>query len=182
MRRAAGRIAVVAVLAVAMAALLDALTRSLSDEVPPIAHVERTGPATVGTGKSVTRSAQPEAAEPVRRCRARQLGLRANTGEEPTVAVALVHVRGGECRQPPLRITVRIASGSGERGRGTLFGPEPDRFRGLFHSRNGQVAAFRYSPACEERRPFTATVVAGPHDATMRIPVLSCGQVFPQSP
>ena len=40
-------------------------------------------------------------------------------------------------------------------------GPEPDGFRGLFTSGSSQVAAFRYSPACGEPVPFTATVVAG---------------------
>ena len=82
---------------------------------------------------------------------------------------------------PPLRISVRIASRSGARGEGTLFDPEPDRFRGLFSSGSSQVAAFRYSPACGEEVPFTATVVAGSFMAKIkRLAVERCGQIFPE--
>ena len=116
---------------------------------------------------------------PIRRCKRRQLELSVGLRDGPIVLLA--YRRGPACRLRPVRISIRITSGSGARGRGTLFGPEPDRFRGLFDSGSLQVAGFRYSPDCGEEGPFSATVIAGPYVTKIRRLVVDrCGEVFPE--
>ena len=174
-----GWLVVIVVSAIAAAATVDAFLGVGPDAGQPRA----------GTGRSTTASASDTAPPPagsfplppVRRCKERQLALRPDLGGDAP-AVVLVHRAGPECRQRAVRIRVRVTSASGARAEGTLFGPEPDRFRGLFHSGSAEVAAFRYSPACGEQGPYTATVIAGTYVVKMRIPVVRCGQVFPEGP
>lgn len=164
---------------IAAAAMVDAVIGEPSPKgaSTPRGSVESTTAPTTTATTTTAVTLSVEESPPIRPCKERQLGLRADVRDDP--AVVLFHRAGRECTLRPLRITVRIFTASGARGEGTLFGPEPDVFRGFFESVTSEVAAFRYSPACGEKHPFFANVTAGRYVAKMRIPVLRCGQVIP---
>lgn len=166
---------------IAAAATADALVGSRAGADDPRTNATTTtAPAkTASTTSSETIAFEPS--PPVRRCRPHQLDLRSFTGE-PTAVLA--QVRGPDCRQPAIRIRVRITSATGASGKGTIFGPEPPAFGGVFTAGSTQVAAFRYSPACRsETPPFNVAITAGPYsDAQYLATVESCGQTFPKGP
>ena len=173
-------LAVIVVSAIAVAATVDAVVGPSSREAPePSAQPagSATAPTTAPTTSTVTVVTSPQP----RRCRECQLNLRSFT-DEPTAVLA--QVRGPDCRQPPIRIEVRITSGTGRSGNGTLFGPEPPAFGGLFAAGSTQVAAFRYSPACRaEEPPFNASITAGPYTLAYSLPTVEpCGQTFGDDP
>ena len=174
----------IAVSAIAAAAIADALRGSLPDNPQLLPQTgTTTEPATDSTTESVILNVEEPA--PIGRCKQRQLELSAGLRDGPIVRLG--YRRGPACRVRPMRIFVRITSGSGTRGRGTLFGPEPDRFRGpfetgrVFEPGTSEVAAFRYSPRCGEEGPFSATVIAGPYAMKIgRLVVDRCGEVIPE--
>lgn len=184
MRTRRSWLVLIAVSAIAAAATVDAVLGRSSRQAPdasPRRGESTTAPTTTAsTTSSLTINA--ETSSPLtRRCRERQLDLRSFTGE-PTAVLA--QVRGPDCRQPPIRIKVRITSATGARGKGTLFGPEPPAFGGVFAAGSTQVAAFRYSPACRgEGPPFRAYVTAGSYDEAFFLATVErCGEVFAADP
>lgn len=161
--------------AIAAAATVDAFVSADPEPATPRAA---TGGRTPTVSDTDAAQAGTFSIAQVREYKMRQLELRADVRDD-VPAVVLFHRAGRECRlRPPLRITVRIVSASGAKGEGTVFGPEPDVFRGVFESAISEVAAFRYSPACGEEPPFFATVTARRYVVKMRIPVVRCGQVI----
>src|SRR5215211_1637283 len=168
----------VAVAAIATAAAADAILgrSSPGGADAPRGRAETTGSETTPSTTSTTSSVEIGLeTSPPRRCRERQLDLGTSTGE-PTAVLA--HVRGRDCKQPPVKIRVRITSAAGAAGRGTIFGPEPPAFQGFFAAGSIQVAAFRYSPACRgEQSPFHASVTAGPYSDDLDLSTVEpCGQ------
>ena len=168
----------IAVSGIAAAAVVDAV---LGADPDPAQRRVATGEATTSTASDTY--AVPSAAFPLPalpRCGKRQLALRPDVFTSP--AVVLYHRAGPACTQRAIPIRVRIVTGSGATGKGSVFGPEPDVFSGVFQPRGGRVAGFQYSPACGEQDPFIAVVRAGPYITRLRIPTGVCGQVFPEGP
>jgi hypothetical protein len=157
MKRPLTWLAIAAVVAVALAAVLDAVPSSDSSR--------HSAPLTSSEAETTTARAPPPP------CRADQLALAIEYLDAP-VAI-LRHVEGEPCRLSETPVSVRILARRGE-GKGLLLGPEGS-YSGFFASGVERVIAFRYSPRCDERGPFVAIVRAGDYAVRERIPVLRCG-------
>lgn len=155
MRRLATVLAVLAVVGVAIAALVDALVGSS----PARQHGANNGSQLSGGAlSSGTEASLPD-------CRRNQLALAfENLGGDN--AVVLRHARGGACHLAGLMLHVAVVDGNGRR-MGLLLGDEAE-LSGDFSPGFEEVIGFN---GCRGQPPLVATATAGPYSATSRIRV-----------
>jgi hypothetical protein len=146
-----------AVAALAVAGVVDAVLRSDGDSSQPSA----------ANGDEVTSVRAEPAALPA--CRREQLALSIEILGGGDVFV-LRHVRGGPCRLPAARVTVKIRDG---RDRQVQVANAPSEVSGDFAPDVEFVGLLTYLITCREDQPIRVTVRVGRYTARRLFPLPS---------